>query len=154
MAMRDAGDYGFGMSFEDAVKKGRAERWSDRDIAALLKCTEEEVRAIPGEPEVFRLEDLKFRDDPVEGGKVIEYVVDGRVKTQTIPMMVGKVLEAVVNRLALIESELEGVKNERLVSTDGKIGSEREPARRGPKPSKRSAVRRRSAGKKEKANDA
>ena len=46
MAIRDAGDYGFGMSFEDAVKKGRGEKWNDRDLAALLKCTEEEVMRV------------------------------------------------------------------------------------------------------------
>ena len=93
MAIRDAGDYGFGLSFEDAVAKGRRENWSDRDIAALLKCTEEEVTRVPREKVTLRLEDLKFRPDTSEGGMIVEYIVDGRKKPQVVPRVVGEVLE-------------------------------------------------------------
>ena len=120
MAIRDAGDYGFGMSFEDAVKKGRSENWSDRDIAALLKCTEGEVTAVPREKVVIRLEDLKFRPDSTDGGTVIEYVVDGRKKTQTIPRMVADVLEAVIRNVMELKAEVE---SERLASTSGRNGN-------------------------------
>lgn len=123
--MRDAGDYGFGMSFEDAVKKGRAENWNDRDIAALLKCFEAEVAAIPREPVILKLEDLKFRDDVREGGKVIEYMVDGRVKTQTVPMMVGQVLDAQNKAILGLMAEVKVLKekgNERSGYVDGRDG--------------------------------
>jgi len=127
MAVRDAGDFGFGMEFADAVRKGRAERWSDRDLAALLHCTEEEVRAVPLEKTALNLEDLKFRDDAREGGKVIEYQVDGRAKTQTVPLMVGQVLESVVREHLVLRSlvhELIGrEKDERLSVTGGRSGS-------------------------------
>ncbi len=96
MAIRDAGDYGFGLSFEDAVAKGRRDNWSDRDIAALLKCTEEEVTKVPREKVTIRLEDLKFRPDTSEGGTIVEYLVDGRKKPQVVPRVVGEVLEALV----------------------------------------------------------
>ena len=129
MAIRDAGDYGFGMSFEDAVKKGRSENWSDRDIAALLKCTEGEVTAVPREKVVIRLEDLKFRPDSTDGGTVIEYVVDGRKKTQTIPRMVADVLEAVIKDLVEMKSKwadfnrIAEVERERLAITSGRNGN-------------------------------
>ena len=129
MAIRDAGDYGFGMSFEDAVKKGRSENWSDRDIAALLKCTEGEVTAVPREKVAIRLEDLKFRPDSTDGGTVIEYVVDGRKKTQTIPRMVADVLEAVIKDLVEMKSKwadfnrIAEVERERLASTSGRNGN-------------------------------
>ena len=119
MAIRDAGDYGFGMSFEDAVKKGRSENWSDRDIAALLKTTEEEVSKVVREKVAIRLEDLKFRPDSTDGGTVIEYVVDGRKKTQTIPRMVADVLEAVIRNVMELKAEVE---SERLASTSGRNG--------------------------------
>ncbi len=120
MAIRDAGDYGFGMSFEDAVKKGRSENWSDRDIAALLKTTEEEVSKVVREKVAIRLEDLKFRPDSTDGGTVIEYVVDGRKKTQTIPRMVADVLEAVIRNVMELKAEVE---RERLASTSGRNGN-------------------------------
>ena len=120
MAIRDAGDYGFGMSFEDAVKKGRSENWSDRDIAALLKTTEEEVSKVVREKVAIRLEDLKFRPDSTDGGTVIEYVVDGRKKTQTIPRMVADVLEAVIRNVMELKAEVE---SERLASTSGRNGN-------------------------------
>jgi len=118
MAIRDAGDYGFGLSFEDAVAKGRRENWSDRDIAALLKCTEEEITRVPREKVTLRLEDLKFRPDTSEGGMIVEYIVDGRKKPQVVPRVVGEVLESVIrdvldmktkwveyNRIAEVERE-------------------------------------------------
>ena len=139
MAIRDAGDYGFGMSFEDAVKKGRSENWSDRDIAALLKTTEEEVSKVVREKVAIRLEDLKFRPDSTDGGTVIEYVVDGRKKTQTIPRMVADVLEAVIQSHLDWVNDYKGIvkqygdliidlrervdKIERLASTSGRNGN-------------------------------
>lgn len=153
MAMRDAGDFGFGMEFPAAVKKGRVEGWSDRDIAVLLKCSEADVAAIPKEKIPMRLEDLKFRDDEREGGKVIEYLVDGRVKTQTVAKLVGEVLEALVNShlewvedykgvvhqygdlIIELREKMREIENERLRVTDSGDG-DKGKAKRG-RPAKR-----------------
>lgn len=142
MAMRDAGDFGFGMEFPAAVKKGRVEGWSDRDIAVLLKCSEADVAAIPKEKIPMRLEDLKFRDDDREGGKVIEYLVEGRVKTQTVAKLVGEVLEAMAAwalatraRLDTFDEKMREIENERLRVTDSGDG-DKGTAKRG-RPAKR-----------------
>ena len=122
MAIRDAGDYGFGLSFEDAVAKGRRDNWSDRDIAALLKCTEEEVTKVPREKVTIRLEDLKFRPDTSEGGTIVEYLVDGRKKPQVVPRVVGEVLEAVIKEVLDMKTRWAGfsliaeVERERLAT--------------------------------------
>ena len=133
MAIRDAGDYGFGLSFEEAVAKGRRENWSDRDIAALLKCTEEEVTRVPREKVAIRLEDLKFRPDVSEGGMVVEYLVDGRKKPQTIHRVVGEVLESLVNMVVANKVRIEELeeKIERLEGTTRGNGDGRPAA--GPK---------------------
>ena len=114
--MRDAEDYGFGLSFEDAVKKARSEHWSDRDIAVMLGCREDEVARVPVEKVAINLEDLKFRPD-AEGGRVIEFLVDGRKKTQAVPLMVGDILEAVVKDMVELKSAFKEHISERPAST-------------------------------------
>ena len=52
MATRDAGDYGWNLTFEEAVTKARSERWEDPNIVALLAWrkpapTLEDVRRVP-----------------------------------------------------------------------------------------------------------
>jgi hypothetical protein len=151
MAIRDAGDFGYDLTFEDAVRKGRREGWSDRDIAAMLTYrtpppSVEDVGKVPQEPVVvseMRLEDIVFRHDTIEGGKVIEYVVEGRKKTQTVPKMVGDILEAVVRRQLKFEEALKEIASERSTVTSGGNG-ESGPAVAGPRvtgPKRRPAVK-------------
>ena len=87
---------------------------------------------------MLRLEDLKFREETRDGGTVIEYLVEGRKKTQAVPRMVGEVLEAVVKgHLDLLEDHRAIVhqygdfiielrakerERERLASTSGRNG--------------------------------
>ena len=146
MAIRDAGDFGFGMSFEDAVAKGRKENWSDRDLAALLKCTEEEVTRVPREKVLIKLEDLKFRPDTSEGGMIVEYLVDGRKKPQVVPRVVGEVLESVVKEVMDLRAKwsdfnrIAEVERERLAAAFGGNGDgESGPVRRGPRKGKEKA---------------
>jgi hypothetical protein len=113
MAVRDAGDYGFGLSFEDAVRKGRRENWNDRDIAALLKCTEAEVARVPVEKVVMKLDDLVFRPDAEAGGMIVEYKADGRAKTQAVPRLVGEILEAQNEALKELWREVAALKTQR-----------------------------------------
>jgi hypothetical protein len=77
------------------------------------------------------LDELQFRKDAVEGGMVIEYQVDGRKRTQTVPWIVGQILEAVVRFI------LEDKENERstvIAGRDGGSGAGSGPvAANGPK---------------------
>jgi hypothetical protein len=67
-----------------------------------------------------------FREDNREGGTVVEYQVDGRVKTQTVPRMVGELLEALVDQWKKFDeakTAFEEWKHERSERTDGRDGS-------------------------------
>ena len=142
MAIRDAGDFGFDMSLEDAVKKARREKWSDRDIVALLSWrnpapTEDEIRRIPREIETIRLEDLKFRPNS-EGGMTVERLVDGRPKTESVPMVVGQILEAMVKEFLEVNRERSSVTSR--VNGDSAAGRPADrPVRRGPAKAKKAA---------------
>ena len=55
--------------------------------------------------EKIKIEDLQFRvDDPGGGGMIVEYRVDGRPKTQLVPLMVGQVLEAQTIEILTLQS--------------------------------------------------
>lgn len=110
MATRDAGDYGWNLTFEEAVTKARSERWEDPNIVALLAWrkpapTLEDVRRVPKVAEKIKIGDLQFRvDDTGGGGMIVEYRVDGRPKTQLVPLMVGQVLEAQTIEILTLQS--------------------------------------------------
>ena len=123
MAIRDAGDPLFSMSLKDAVDLARKEGHSDRDIAVLLKVDEDRVKAIPRIEPIIKLEDLQFRPDTSGGGgKVMEYPLDGQVKTQVVPKAVGDVLEASVKKTLSLEIRIRTLEDmyERLASTSGR----------------------------------
>ena len=146
MAVRDAGNFGWNLSFEDAVKKAREEKWEDVNIVALLSWRTpppslEDVKRVPKEVEKISLEDLMFRvDDTGGGGMIIEYKVDGRPRTQAVPKMVGQVLEAltsshlewVKDHLAIVKqygdfivdlrSRVKELENERHTGSSGRLG--------------------------------
>ena len=134
MAVRDAGNFGWNLSFEDAVKKAREEKWEDVNIVALLSWRTpppslEDVKRVPKEIEKISLEDLAFRvDDTGGGGMIIEYKVDGRPRTQAVPKMVGQVLEAVVKEVLYMRTKwidfgrIAEAERERHTGSSGRLG--------------------------------
>jgi len=131
--VRDAGNYGWDLTFAEAVTKARKENYSDYEIVGILawrkpEPTLQDVQNIPKPVEVIKLEDLAFRIDGNDGGMILEYKVDGRAKTQTVPKMVGQVLEVLVK-------EVKELKGERHTSTSG--GDGKRGVRDGSGPGKR-----------------